>query len=724
MQHDENTPLVELAPAGEQEVTPASEAPVRRRLRRVTPAPTNLGGTPEAPAALPTPRPSRSRSRAQTSLLPDAGGAGDLASDAPTPLAAPVPIAEALQPAPDTRQPVSSAAEGASAHEAQLNGIADTAAESAAGSGDSVETERGTGRRRRSRRGRRPDSRDDGDAETSADGTDSSLAADERLSPPASPEPQLDGRRDAGTEFDAPVRDNGAPSQEPPTYRGNPVRRDGNDFGASADGREVRQSSPYDRPNRSDGRNRRDWREQPESREPRDSQRQQPRDRQMPLRDRGYVQGRDGRQNSSGNREQGRDNQPYRDASRDNAGYREPAGYRDAAPREAPVRDRGPETVPAVRPAEVVTRGYVVAIDQNQNQWQLRTHGHLPSPQDATIPLAVIRTHDVRMGDEVVGLVRSAAPGRRFGELLDVQSINGVPIDRATKRPRFDDLTPIYPERHLRLERPESITARLIDIVCPIGFGQRAMIVSPPKAGKTTILKEIGRSINVNYPDVKLIVCLVGERPEEVTDLAKSLQGEVISSTFDEAISHHTELAEITIERARRLVESDFDVVVLLDSVTRLARAYNLAAPGDSRSLSGGMATTALYPPKRFFGAARALQEGGSLTVIATCLIDTNSRLDDVIYEELKGTGNMELVLDRRLSEERVFPAIDIVKSSTRREELLLQPNELTAVTRLRRALAMGNDQVNNTQRIVQQMERTRTNAEFLASLLTQSSAR
>jgi len=529
---------------------------------------------------------------------------------------------------------------------------------------------------------------------------------------------------DALPEVGAPEREANYQSPDQAPFRSGGPRRDGTEYPTAAEGRETRQGAPFDRTNRAEGRSRRDWRDQAEPRDQRDGQRPQQRDRQAPLRDRGYSPGRDGRQNGSVARDQGREMQPYRESPRDIAAYREPAGYRDAGAREAPVRDRGPEALPTARPTEVVTRGYVVSVDQNQNQWQLRTHGHLPSPQDATIPLSVIRANDVRMGDEVVGLVRSAAPGRRYGELLDVQSINGIPVDRATKRPRFDDLTPIYPERHMRLERPESITARLIDIVCPIGFGQRAMIVSPPKAGKTTILKEIGRSINVNYPNVKLIVCLVGERPEEVTDLAKSLQGEVISSTFDEAINHHTELAEITIERARRLVESGFDVVVLLDSVTRLARAYNLSAPGDSRSLSGGMATTALYPPKRFFGAARALQEGGSLTVIATCLVDTNSRLDDVIYEELKGTGNMELVLDRRLSEERVFPAIDIVKSSTRREELLLQPNELTAVTRLRRALAMGNDQVNNTQRIVQQMERTRTNAEFLASLLTQSSAR
>ena len=372
----------------------------------------------------------------------------------------------------------------------------------------------------------------------------------------------------------------------------------------------------------------------------------------------------------------------------------------------------------------MVTRGYVVAVDPNQNQWQLRTHGHLPSPSAATIALPVVRANGLRVGDEVVGLVRAASPGRRYGELLDVQSINGVPIEQVGTRPRFDDLTPIYPDRHMRLERPDSATAKLMDLVAPVGFGQRALIVSPPKAGKTTILKEIGRSVNINYPDVKLIVCLVGERPEEVTDLNKSLNGEVISSTFDEAIAHHTELAEITIERARRLVESGFDVVVLLDSVTRLARAYNLSAPGDSRSLSGGMATSALYPPKRFFGAARALQEGGSLTVIATCLVDTNSRLDDVIYEELKGTGNMELVLDRRLAEERIFPAVDIVKSSTRREELLLQPNELMAVLRLRRALSMASDPVNSTRSIIQQLERTKTNADFLASLLAQTSGR
>jgi transcription termination factor Rho len=574
-------------------------------------------------------------------------------------------------------------------------------------------------RRRRSRRGRQPESRED-------DYTEEVSSAQPVMIEDPTPSPQSEqGPEDhplsvppeaAGTLSE---RDDVRPAQDPSGYRTTgSQRRDGNDYVAPSDGREPRPTGPYDRNNRPDSRNRRDWREQPDPREQRDGLRQAPRDRQQPIRERGFVGGRDSQRNGGAPR----DGQPYRD-TRDNTGYREPAGYREA-PSPAPPRERVPETGPAPRLAEVVMRGYVISVDQNQTQWQLRTHGHLPSPQDATISLPVVRANDLRMGDEIVGLVRSAAPGRRFGELLDVQSINGLAIDHVTARPRFDDLTPIYPERHMRLERPDSITARLIDIVCPVGFGQRAMIVSPPKAGKTTILKEIGHSINVNYPLVKLIVCLVGERPEEVTDLAKSLQGEVISSTFDEAISHHTELAEITIERARRLVESGFDVVVLLDSVTRLARAYNLSAPGDSRSLSGGMATTALYPPKRFFGAARALEEGGSLTVIATCLVDTNSRLDDVIYEELKGTGNMELVLDRRLAEERVFPAIDIVKSSTRREELLLQPNELTAVTRLRRALAMGNDQVNNTQRIIQQMERTRTNAEFLASLLTQSSAR
>ncbi|MCL4508870.1 MAG: transcription termination factor Rho [Chloroflexi bacterium] len=461
---------------------------------------------------------------------------------------------------------------------------------------------------------------------------------------------------------------------------------------------------------------RRDFRDRPANREGRDSGRpngnrsqQDGRDR-----DRGNFQGRDSR---NGNGGRGRDWQ--REGS---AQSREAAGYRDQTARESQEHDRALDGTTYQRPAEVITRGFVVSVEQGGAQWTLRIHGYLPSASDAVIPNHVVRTYGLRSGDEVVGLVRGPLPGRRLGELLDVQSINGIPFEEMPKRRHFDELTPIYPERQIRLERPDSITARLIDLVAPIGFGQRALIVSPPKAGKTTILKEIGRSINTNYPEVRLIVCLVGERPEEVTDLSKSIKGEAISSTFDEAISHHTDLAELTVERAKRLVESGFDVVVLLDSITRLARAYNLAAPGDSRSLSGGMATSALYPPKRFFGAARALQEGGSLTVIATCLVDTNSRLDDVVYEELKGTGNMELVLDRRLAEERVFPAIDIVKSSTRREELLLPPNELMAVQRLRRVLAMSPDQTSGTQRVVQQMERTRSNAEFLTNLLTQSS--
>ncbi|MCL5947089.1 MAG: transcription termination factor Rho [Chloroflexi bacterium] len=442
--------------------------------------------------------------------------------------------------------------------------------------------------------------------------------------------------------------------------------------------------------------------------------------------------GRDDRgQRNNNNRQQGgRDRGPYgqregrNGSQRDREWHRDIGGYRDTAPRNSTGRERSTDQEGAPRPADLLIRGFIVSYEQNGGvQWHLRTQGYLPSSNDAIVPNHIVRSYSLRVGDEVVGMVRSPLPGRRYGELLDVQSINGVPLERLGRRPYFDELTPIYPEHQIRLERPDSVTARLIDLIAPIGFGQRALIVSPPKAGKTIILKEIGRSINLNYPEVKVIVCLVGERPEEVTDLSKSIQGEIISSTFDEAVSHHTELAELTVERAKRLVESGFDVVVLLDSITRLARAYNLAAPGDSRSLSGGMATSALYPPKRFFGAARALQQGGSLTVIATCLIDTNSRLDDVIYEELKGTGNMELVLDRRMAEERIFPAIDLVKSSTRREELLLPANELTAVQRLRRVIAMSPDQTASTQRIIQQMERTQSNAEFLTNLFAQISA-
>jgi len=308
-----------------------------------------------------------------------------------------------------------------------------------------------------------------------------------------------------------------------------------------------------------------------------------------------------------------------------------------------------------------------------------------------------------------------------------VESINGLTPDEARKRPRFEDLTPIFPNKLLSLEYdPLNLATRMINLVAPIGGGQRAMIVSPPKAGKTTILKDVANAISVTNPQVRQIMSLIGERPEEVTDMDRSVEAEVIASTFDEPVNAHVRMAEISLDRAKRLVENGLDVVILMDSLTRLARAYNMVVNPSGRTLSGGMDPSALYPPKRFFGAARNLEDGGSLTIIATALVDTGSRLDDVVYEEFKGTGNMEMILSRRLQERRIFPAIDIEKSSTRREDLLMSPETLQRVWLMRRMYLQmvsnppqgaGMDTAVATEAILQKMEKTKTNAEFLENL-------
>ena len=308
-----------------------------------------------------------------------------------------------------------------------------------------------------------------------------------------------------------------------------------------------------------------------------------------------------------------------------------------------------------------------------------------------------------------------------------MESINGLTPDEARKRPKFENLTPIFPNKLLSLEYdPLNLATRMINLVAPIGGGQRAMIVSPPKAGKTTILKDIANAISVTNPEVRQILSLIGERPEEVTDMDRSVEAEVIASTFDEPVNAHVRMAEISLDRAKRLVENGLDVVILMDSLTRLARAYNMVVNPSGRTLSGGMDPSALYPPKRFFGAARNLEDGGSLTIIATALVDTGSRLDDVVYEEFKGTGNMEMILSRRLQERRIFPAIDIEKSSTRREDLLMSPDTLQRVWLMRRMYLQmvsnppqgaGMDTAVATEAILQKMEKTKTNAEFLENL-------
>ncbi len=348
----------------------------------------------------------------------------------------------------------------------------------------------------------------------------------------------------------------------------------------------------------------------------------------------------------------------------------------------------------------------------------LRSERLLPGPEDIYVSQSQIRRFGLRTGDFVVGQVRPPKETERYYGLLKVEAVNGANPELSYRRPRFEHLTPIFPNEQLKLEtRPNILATRLIDMLAPIGRGQRGLIVSPPKAGKTTILKQIANGITTNYNDVDLMVVLIGERPEEVTDMDRSVDAEVVASTFDDPARLHVKVAELALERAKRMVENKRDVVILLDSITRLARAYNMVISPTGRTLSGGLDPAALFPPKRFFGAARNIEEGGSLTIIATCLVDTGSRMDDVIYEEFKGTGNMELHLNRRLAERRIFPAIDIEKSGTRREELLLEPDVLQRVWTLRRMIDAMGGSLEAILPILERLSKTRSNREFLATL-------
>ncbi|MDH4291069.1 MAG: transcription termination factor Rho, partial [Dehalococcoidia bacterium] len=341
---------------------------------------------------------------------------------------------------------------------------------------------------------------------------------------------------------------------------------------------------------------------------------------------------------------------------------------------------------------------------------------------DVYVSNSQIRRFNLRDGDAVSGQARPPKEGEKYYSLLRVDSINGLDPELGRTRRNFGSLTPTFPDKIINLETTsDEISTRLINLVAPIGRGQRGLIVSPPKAGKTVLLQKIANAVTTNYGDIHLMVCLIGERPEEVTDMKRSVKAEVIAATFDEPVEAQTRVAELALERAKRLVEMGTDVVILLDGITRLTRAYNLALPPSGRTLSGGIDSTALHPPKRFFGTARNIEEGGSLTIIATCLVDTGSRMDELIYEEFKGTGNMELHLDRKLSERRVFPAINIMPSGTRREELLLDENTLKQVWLLRRVVNMiDSDSPNHgeaTQRILERLAKTKNNAEFLATL-------
>jgi transcription termination factor Rho len=382
-------------------------------------------------------------------------------------------------------------------------------------------------------------------------------------------------------------------------------------------------------------------------------------------------------------------------------------------------RDRQQDGEPREFQGEpVATEGLLDLRDEGYGF--LRSTGYLPGPKDVYVSASQVRRFALRKGDYVKGFARPQASNEKYPALLRVDEINAMPADAARDRPKFEDLTPLFPDSKLRLEMeddPANITGRIVDLISPIGKGQRGLIVSPPKAGKTTILKQIVYSAERNNPEVHLMVLLVDERPEEVTDMRRHvMNGEVVASTFDRPSDEHTQVAELTIERAKRLVEMGHDVVIILDGITRLARAYNLSAPASGRILSGGVDSTALYPPKRFFGAARNIEEGGSLTIVATALIETGSRMDEVIFEEFKGTGNMELRLDRRLSERRIYPSIDVEQSSTRHEELLFDRNQLQQVWKLRRVLN-ALEEGKGLELLIDKIRTTKSNDEFLAEI-------
>ncbi len=381
----------------------------------------------------------------------------------------------------------------------------------------------------------------------------------------------------------------------------------------------------------------------------------------------------------------------------------------------------------AEREGQVFRAGVLEILDEGGYGF-LRGENYLASVRDVYVSQSQVRRFGLRTGDYVTGTVRAPKDTEKYFSLLRVEAINALDPEEARRRPHFEELTAVFPDERIALETSsDNLSQRVIDLISPIGRGQRGLIVSPPKAGKTFILKNIAHGVTYNHDDLHLIVLLIGERPEEVTDMKRSVDGEVIASTFDEPVEDHAHVAEMALERAKRLVEGGKDVVILLDSITRMTRAYNLSMPPSGRTLSGGIDPIALYPPKRFFGAARNTDEGGSLTIIATCLIDTGSRMDEVIYEEFKGTGNMELHLDRRLAERRIYPAIDVSRSSTRREELLLDEDTLTKVWLARRMTAMlaanSANPTEATERLLDSLGRSHDNIEFLASLKPSSAA-
>jgi transcription termination factor Rho len=648
---------------------PVSEAPVSEAPVSEAPTPVVNGAAPvaaDAPAATPTRR-RRTASRPAGAPSPVAANGSAPVADAPAvdPPANGVAPADTAVPAAGRQAAADTSAAAPDVERATEPATAPAASEPANGPAatDAPATEpTGT---RRSRQGRR--SRGEAPAEPKGDGRSEAHGDAAAVESPVE-ERQRDRGRDSGGRDTA--RDNG---------------RDGGSEGRTDTRRDDGGRGDRDGGNRGGrGDNR------PDNRGPRDNRPDDDGD------DDGDGRGRRGRRF--------RDRRRGRDRDRTGAQGGGQAGGQGNVDTE--VRD-GDVLLPVA--------GIVDILD---NYAFVRTTGYLSGPTDVYVSLSMVRRYGLRRGDAITGAVREPRDGeqsrQKFNPLVRVDSINGQDPDASRGRPEFTKLTPLYPNERLRLEtEPQKLTTRVIDLVMPVGKGQRALIVSPPKAGKTTIMQNIANAITTNNPECHLMVVLVDERPEEVTDMQRSVKGEVIASTFDRPPSDHITVAELSIERAKRLVEMGHDVVVLLDNITRLGRAYNLAAPASGRILSGGVDSTALYPPKRFLGAARNIEDGGSLTIFATALVETGSTMDTVIFEEFKGTGNAELKLDRKIADKRVFPAIDVGDSSTRKDELLLSPDEHAVMVKLRRVLAALDDQ-QAIDLLLTQLRKTRTNIEFL----------
>ncbi|MFJ4337834.1 transcription termination factor Rho [Streptomyces sp. NPDC088915] len=564
------------------------------------------------------------------------------------------------------------------------------------------------------------------------------IAGQQQIDIPGQPSPKTPSEQGAGDDQPAGERRRrratapaGSPDGAAPAETAQAVKTEPRTE-ARTESREVRAEAQTD--TRTDGavdgaegRGRRDRGERGDRRDRRDRQRDRKGDDQQgggqqgggQRKDRQDRQDRQGQGQGGGQGQQGGQQAGPQDDYDDEAGGRRGrrGRYRDRRGRRG--RDDFQAGEPQVADDDVLipVAGILDILD---NYAFIRTSGYLPGPNDVYVSLAQVRKNGLRKGDHVTGAVRQPKEGERrekFNALVRLDSANGMAADSGRGRPEFNKLTPLYPQDRLRLETdPGVLTTRIIDLVSPIGKGQRGLIVAPPKTGKTMIMQAIANAITHNNPECHLMVVLVDERPEEVTDMQRSVKGEVISSTFDRPAEDHTTVAELAIERAKRLVELGHDVVVLLDSITRLGRAYNLAAPASGRILSGGVDSTALYPPKRFFGAARNIEDGGSLTILATALVDTGSRMDEVIFEEFKGTGNMELKLDRKLADKRIFPAVDVDASGTRKEEILLGSDELAVTWKLRRVLH-ALDQQQAIELLLDKMKQTKSNGEFLLQI-------